>query len=82
MITRSLIAAVVAVSFAAPALAGHCPADVKAIDAAMSSVKLSSSQSAEVTSLRNEGDALHKSGSHKEAVDKLAKAMRLILNNV
>lgn len=82
MITRSLLAAVVAVAFAAPALAAHCPADVKAIDAAMSKVKLSSAQMTEVSSLRNEGDALHKAGSHKESVDKLAKAMRLILNNM
>ena len=60
------------------ALAFHCPADMKAIDAAMSKAKLSDTQSAEVKKLRAEGETLHKAGKHQESVDTLAKAKKLL----
>jgi len=66
----------------APVYAFHCPADVKAIDHALSKATLSADQKAQVQKLRDEGDALHKSGAHKDAVGKLAKAMRIVLNNM
>jgi hypothetical protein len=68
--------------YATSALAFHCPADVKAIDNALGKAQLSQAQKAEVMSLRNEGEALHKAGSHKDSVGKLSEAMRLILNNM
>ena len=80
MIKRTLLAAVAVVAFSAPALAFHCPADVKAIDAALPTSSLGDAQKAEVTELRNQGEAQHNAGNHKEAVDTLAKAMRMILN--
>jgi len=80
MFARSLLTATLLVAFSAPVLAFHCPADVKAIDHALPKSSLSSSQKAEVTKLRNEGEAQHKAGKHKESVDNLAKAMRMILN--
>ena len=82
MITRSLAAAALLVFASAPALAGHCPADVKAIDNALTKANLSSSQMADVKKLRDEGEALHNAGNHKESVDTLSKAMRMILNNL
>lgn len=69
-------------AFALPAHAAHCPADVKAIDHALSKSSLSAQQKSQVQSLRDEGEALHKAGKHKEAVDKLAEAMRIILNSM
>ncbi len=39
-------------------------------------------QKAAVTKLRDEGDALHKAGKHKESVDKLAEAMRAMRNSM
>ena len=81
MIARSLAAAALVVAFATPALAGHCPADVKAIDNALAAgIKMSAAQKTEVQSLRDQGDAQHKAGQHKESVGTLAKAMRIILN--
>jgi hypothetical protein len=68
--------------YATTALAFHCPADVKAIDHALPKAQMSQAQKAQVMSLRNEGEALHKAGSHKESVGKLSEAMRLILNNM
>lgn len=82
MITRSLVAAALLTLASAPALAAHCPADVKAIDNALTKVNLSSSQMADVKKLRDEGEALHNAGKHKESVDTLSNAMRIILNNL
>ncbi len=82
MIGRSLLTAAVVVAFAAPALAGHCPADVKAIDAGLAKVKLSAAQKTQVMTLRNKGEAEHKGGKHGDSVKTLAEAMRIILNNM
>ena len=61
------------------ALAFHCPADMKKIDAAMAkNPSLSAEQMAEVKKYRAEGEALHKAGKHQESVDTLAKAMKLL----
>lgn len=63
----------------ASAYAFHCPADMKKIDAAMSSnPKISDAQKAEVNKLRAEGETLHKAGKHQDSVDTLAKAMKIL----
>ena len=80
MIRRTLLAAGVAVLVATPALAFHCPKDVKAIYAALA--KQGAKAPANVKALRDEGDALHKAGKHKEAVGKLAEAMRILLGSM
>lgn len=61
------------------ALAFHCPADMKKIDAALATnPKLTSEQMSEVKKLRGEGETLHKAGKHQEAVDALGKAMKIL----
>lgn len=61
------------------ALAFHCPADMKKIDAALAtSPKLSADQLSEVKKLRAEGETLHKAGKHQDSVDTLAKAMKIL----
>ncbi len=82
MTARSLLAAALLVAFSAPALAFHCPADVNAIDNALPKSNLSAPQKAEVMKLRDEGEAQHNAGDHQTAVNTLAKAMRIILNNM
>jgi hypothetical protein len=82
MISRSALALAMVGLFASPALAFHCPADAKAIDAAMSKVQLDDSTRAQVQTLRDEGMALHEAGNHREAVDKMSEAMRLLLNSL
>ena len=68
-----------ALTFAsASALAFHCPADMKAIDAALPTAKLSAAQLADVKKQRADGEALHKAGKHQESVDTLAKAMKTL----
>jgi len=66
-------------AFSASALAFHCPADMKKIDAALAkNPQLSKTQMDEVKKLRAEGEALHKAGKHQESVDTLAKAMQIL----
>jgi len=75
---RITLAAVLALATSA-ALAFHCPADMKKIDAAMAkNPKLSAQQAAEVKKARADGEALHKAGKHQESVDTLAKAMKVL----
>ncbi len=76
---KKLVILTAAVLFSGSALAFHCPADMKKIDAAMSAnPTLSAEQMAEVKKLRTDGEALHKAGKHQESVDTLAKAMKLL----
>ncbi len=76
MVKRTLATAVVLAFVSGPALAGHCPKDVKAIDAALGmKSSLSSAQMSEVKKLRDQGSAAHKSGKHGAALEALHKAM-------
>lgn len=64
---------------AAPAQAFHCPADMRAIDAALAAdPDLTEAQLAEVRRLRAEGERLHNAGQHQDSVDTLAKAKALL----
>jgi hypothetical protein len=73
-----LIASTLAFASSA-ALAFHCPADMKKIDAAMAkNPKLSAAQMSEVKKYRAEGETLHKAGKHQDSVDTLAKAMKIL----
>ncbi len=52
---------------------------MKKIDAAMAgNPSLSSNQMASVNELRASGEANHKAGKHKESVDDLAKAKKIL----
>ena len=75
MIKRSLLAVAIVVAFSTPALAFYCPLNRKAIDMS----HLSSGAQATVTTLRDEGMALHDAGDHQGAVVKLAEAMRILV---
>ena len=76
---RNIVVAVSLALASGAALAFHCPADMKKIDAAMAkSPKLSEAQAAEVKKYRAEGEALHKAGKHQDSVDTLAKAMKIL----
>ncbi|MDH4093647.1 MAG: hypothetical protein OEV81_02565 [Betaproteobacteria bacterium] len=63
----------------ASALAFHCPADMRKIDAAMAkNPTLSAQQMSDVKKYRADGEALHKAGKHQESVDTLSKAMKIL----
>lgn len=77
-LTASALAAAL-VFASSSALAFHCPADMKKIDASISkNPKLSAEQMAEVRKYRAEGETLHKAGKHQDSVNTLAKAMKIL----
>ena len=74
-----LVAAAVVMAMTTPALAKHCPKDVKVIDQALPKAKgLSKTQLAEVKALRDKGAALHKSKKHGEAIKALHAATKIL----
>lgn len=75
---QSIIVAAGLALASSTAFAFHCPADMKAIDAALPKAKLTDAQMAEVKKYRAEGEALHKAGKHQESVDTLAKARKVL----
>ena len=79
---KNLFAAAVLASFiglAAPAQAFHCPADMRAVDAALAKhPKMSTPDMAKVKALRAKGEALHKAGQHGKSVDALGKALKIL----
>ena len=79
MIKRVLLTAVIAVAFAGPTYAGHCPKDMAAIDAALAkNPKLSAAQMAAVKKDRADGEELHKAGKHAESLVALCRAEKVL----
>ncbi len=77
----TLTAAAALMLFAAPAIAGQCPVDMKSIDVALSAgadMTLSQDNKDRVAALRAKGEKQHKSGKHGKAVATLAKAKELL----
>lgn len=78
MIKRILLTAAVAViaggAFTTPALAAHCPKDVKKIEAHMSMIK-GDKMMMMAKEAASKGMALHKAGKHGEAIKVLHKEM-------
>lgn len=76
---KKLMPLILLMVFSGAALAFHCPADMKKIDAALDKKPaLSADQVSEVKKLRADGEVLHKAGKHQESVDTLAKAMKIL----
>ena len=79
MIKKAMITAVVAlfaVGFlSTPALAAHCPKDVKLIKAAMS--KMDDKKMSMAKDAADKGMALHKAKKHGEAIKVLHAAMEM-----
>ena len=74
-----IVSVLIALTFSAGAWAMHCPQDMAKIDAALAKQPaLSQDQMAEVKRLRAEGETLHKAGKHKESVEALGKAMKIL----
>jgi hypothetical protein len=71
---KTLIVATIAIfGFASPVLAAHCPKDARLIEQA-----LAGQSNDEAKALLDKGVAEHGSGSHKESLDSLHEAMKLL----
>jgi len=78
---RSSLAIALAASLAmasGAALAGSCPKEMKAIDAALPAAKLDAAKMSEVKKLRAEGEADHKAGKHADSMAALGKAKAML----
>ena len=75
---RNIIVAVSLALASSVAFANSCPKEMKAIDAALPTAKLSEAQMTEVKKLRADGESLHKAGKHSESMDALGKAKKLL----
>ena len=75
---RTLVVALGLTLASGTAFAFSCPKHMKAIDAALPKAKLSSSQMADVKKYRAEGEKLHKDKMHKEALEALGKAEKIL----
>ena len=80
MIRRTLLTLVVAVFatgfLGTPALAKHCPKDVKKINAALA--KMSDMKMPMMENAAAKGLALHQAGKHEEAIKVLHQAMEAL----
>jgi hypothetical protein len=63
---------------ASTAFAHNCPNEIKAIDAKMTSAKLSDADSAKVKALRDDGEKFHKAGKHDESMKALSEAKKIL----
>lgn len=71
--------AIVLLLVSTSAFAFHCPKEMKKIDEALAAKpQLSAADMTEVKKLRAEGETFHKAGKHQEALDTLAKAMKIL----
>ena len=70
---RLLVATVVVFGFASPAFAAHCPKDAKLLSAA-----LANQSNAQARELAAKGTKLHQQGKHKESLEALHQAMKLL----
>ena len=79
MKTMKTVLAVAILLVSTSAFASQCPVDMKKIDAALAgNPSLSASQMTSVKELRASGEANHKGGKHRQAVDDLAKAKKIL----
>ncbi len=79
--TRTMTLATAAFfALAAPALAAHCPADAKAIEAGLSKSALGGADKAAISAMKDQGMQLHGAGDHRGSEKVLADAMRRLLN--
>jgi hypothetical protein len=74
---KKLLITVLALS-ATLAIAHNCPNEMKAIDAKMSTAKLSEADMAKVKSLREVGEKFHKAGKHDESMKALGEAKKML----
>ena len=60
------------------AFAHNCPNEMKAIDAALSSTKVTGANLAKVKALRADGEKAHADGKHSESMKALGEAKKLL----
>ena len=75
---KKLLVSTALFAFSGLALAHGCPGEMKKIDAAMPTTKLSTQDTAKVKELRAKGEEQHKAGQHTESMQSLADAKKIM----
>ena len=76
---KLLLTVTAALVFSGAALAHGCPGEMKAIDAKLATQPtLTADAKAQVTTLRADGERLHKAGDHTGSMKALADAKKLL----
>lgn len=75
---KTTVVAVTLALASSAVFASSCPKHMKAIDAALPNAKISVAQMAEVKKLRAEGETLHNEKKHKESMEALTKAEKIL----
>lgn len=75
---RFLIVAATAFALTTPAWASQCPALMQEVDAALQTAELTDEQKAEVTALRESGEAAHAAGDHAKSEADLNAALEIL----
>jgi hypothetical protein len=74
-----VVAAAAAAVISTPALASHCPLDVKAVgDALATNASLSADLKSEAQSLMDKGAKQHADGDHSGSIETLHKARHIL----
>lgn len=72
------LATLLILGLASPALANHCPMDMKKIEAAMKTTMADEATKKKVMELYNKGKSEHEAGDHAASVKDLGEAMKLL----
>lgn len=75
---RFLTVMIFSLLFAGSVLASRCPSLVHQIDQQLASASYDSDTQAQVKALRDQGQALHQQGKHRESVEVLEQAMDVL----
>jgi len=75
---KKLLITIALASGAGLALAHNCPNEMKAIDAKLTTAKLSDADAAKVKKLRADGEAAHKAGKHDDSMKALGEAKKTL----
>lgn len=75
---KILIATVLSLGLAGPALANQCPTLIKKAEAALHTASLDDATKAKVTELIAKGKAEHDGGQHDQSVTDLTEALKLL----
>jgi hypothetical protein len=78
MLRTVSVALVLSLATVGPAFARRCPMEMAAIDKALQTAQLSSSERRQVMDLRRRGEEAHKAGNHPES-ERLLDQAKLIL---
>jgi hypothetical protein len=78
MLKRIIIASALVVGITSPAWASGCPGISQQVTQKLAKSNMSAAEKAKVVKLQSEGNMLHRTGKHKEAIAMLTRANSML----